>query len=41
MSDTVSFSKQGEIGLIKINNPPVNALNQSVRAGLKACVEQG
>ncbi len=41
MSDTVSFSKQGEIGLIKINNPPVNALNQSVRAGLKACVEKG
>lgn len=41
MSDTVSFSKQGEIGLIKINNPPVNALNQSVRAGLKTCVEQG
>ncbi len=40
MSDTVSFSKQGEIGLIKINNPPVNALNQSVRAGLKSCVEQ-
>ncbi|OUS12415.1 3-hydroxyacyl-CoA dehydrogenase [Gammaproteobacteria bacterium 53_120_T64] len=41
MSDTVSFSKQGAIGLIKVNNPPVNALNQSVRAGLKACVEQG
>jgi len=41
MSDTVSFSKQGAIGLIKINNPPVNALNQSVRAGLKECVEQG
>jgi 3-hydroxyacyl-CoA dehydrogenase len=41
MSDTVSFSKQGAIGLITINNPPVNALNQSVRAGLKACVEQG
>ena len=41
MSDTVSFSKQGAIGLIKVNNPPVNALNQSVRAGLKECVEQG
>jgi 3-hydroxyacyl-CoA dehydrogenase len=41
MSDTVSFSKQGAIGLIKVNNPPVNALNQSVRAGLKSCVEQG
>ncbi len=41
MSDTVSFSKQGSIGLIKVNNPPVNALGQSVRAGLKACVAQG
>ncbi|MEZ0149588.1 MAG: 3-hydroxyacyl-CoA dehydrogenase NAD-binding domain-containing protein [Candidatus Reddybacter sp.] len=41
MSDTVSFSKQGAVGLIKINNPPVNALSQSVRAGLKSCVEQG
>ncbi|OUS05524.1 3-hydroxyacyl-CoA dehydrogenase [Gammaproteobacteria bacterium 54_18_T64] len=41
MSNTVSFSKQGAIGLIKVNNPPVNALNQSVRAGLKTCVEQG
>ncbi|MBQ0721590.1 MAG: enoyl-CoA hydratase/isomerase family protein [Gammaproteobacteria bacterium] len=41
MSNTVNFSKQGSIGLIKVNNPPVNALNQSVRAGLKTCVEQG
>ncbi len=39
MSDTVSYSKQGEIGLIKVNNPPVNALCQSVRAGLKESVE--
>ncbi|MBQ0798549.1 MAG: enoyl-CoA hydratase/isomerase family protein [Porticoccaceae bacterium] len=41
LSDTVSFTKQGAIGLIKINNPPVNALGQSVRAGLKAAVELG
>lgn len=39
MSDTVSFSKQGAIGLIKVNNPPVNALCQSVRAGLKESVD--
>ncbi|MGK2913884.1 MAG: enoyl-CoA hydratase/isomerase family protein, partial [Porticoccaceae bacterium] len=41
MSTTVSFSTQGPIGLIKINNPPVNALCQSVRAGLKESVEKG
>ncbi|RLA47236.1 MAG: 3-hydroxyacyl-CoA dehydrogenase [Gammaproteobacteria bacterium] len=39
MSDTVSYSTQGNIGLIKVNNPPVNALCQSVRAGLKESVE--
>ncbi len=39
MSDTVSYSTQGVIGLIKVNNPPVNALCQSVRAGLKESVE--
>lgn len=41
MSDTVSFSRKNSIGLIKINNPPVNALSQSVRAGLKKAVEAG
>ena len=41
MSDTVSFSKQGAISLITVNNPPVNALSQSVRAGLKQSVETG
>lgn len=41
MSDTVSLSRQGSIGLIKVNNPPVNALSQSVRAGLKKSVETG
>jgi 3-hydroxyacyl-CoA dehydrogenase len=39
MSDTVHYSTQGPIGLIKVNNPPVNALCQSVRAGLKESVE--
>ena len=41
MSETVSFSRQGAIGLIKVNNPPVNALSQSVRAGLRDAVERG
>ncbi|HAD09825.1 MAG TPA: 3-hydroxyacyl-CoA dehydrogenase [Porticoccaceae bacterium] len=39
MSDTVTYSTQGAIGVIKVNNPPVNALCQSVRAGLKESVE--
>lgn len=33
-SPTVSLTQQGAIALIKIDNPPVNALSQSVRAGL-------
>ncbi len=37
----VSFSKQGNIGLISIDNPPVNALSQAVRAGLRDAVAQG
>jgi 3-hydroxyacyl-CoA dehydrogenase len=41
MSDAVTFSKQGRIGLITVSNPPVNALSQEVRAGLKACVAKG
>ncbi|OPL14626.1 MAG: 3-hydroxyacyl-CoA dehydrogenase [delta proteobacterium MLS_D] len=41
MSDVVSFSKEGPLGLITVNNPPVNALSQAVRAGLKTSVEKG
>ena len=41
MSEVVTFSKQGNIGLITVNNPPVNALAQAVRAGIKAGVEKG
>ena len=37
----VSFSKQGNIGVITVNNPPVNALSQPVRAGLRDAVAQG
>ena len=37
----VTFSKQGNIGLIIVNNPPVNALAQAVRAGIRDGVEQG
>ena len=41
MSDAVTFSRQGPIGLITVNNPPVNALSHAVRAGLKDAVAQG
>jgi 3-hydroxyacyl-CoA dehydrogenase len=37
----VTFSKQGNIGVITVNNPPVNALSQPVRAGLRDAVAQG
>ena len=41
MPEIVTFSKEGNIGLITINHPPVNALSQAVRSGIKACVEKG
>ncbi len=34
MSDAVRLERQGEIALITVNNPPVNALGQAVREGL-------
>ncbi|MGI9428126.1 MAG: 3-hydroxyacyl-CoA dehydrogenase NAD-binding domain-containing protein [Bythopirellula sp.] len=34
MSDEVRISKQGDIGVLTIDSPPVNALAQPVRAGL-------
>lgn len=37
----VQFSKEGNIGVIFVNNPPVNALSQAVRAGLEEGVKQG
>ena len=41
MSDAVSFTRDGEIGVITVANPPVNALSQPVRAGLKDAVQAG
>ena len=35
----VTLSQQGEIALISINNPPVNAIGQAVRAGLLDAVK--
>ncbi|MET0591947.1 MAG: 3-hydroxyacyl-CoA dehydrogenase NAD-binding domain-containing protein, partial [Polyangiaceae bacterium] len=34
MNKTVTFEKRGQIGIISVDNPPVNALSQSVRQGL-------
>jgi 3-hydroxyacyl-CoA dehydrogenase len=39
MSEVVTFSKVGRIGVATVNNPPVNALSQAVRAGLSAVVD--
>lgn len=35
MSNVVSYSVSGDIAVVSIDSPPVNAVNQSVRAGLK------
>lgn len=40
MSDVVQLSKRGRIGLIEVDNPPVNALSQAVRQGLQDAVNR-
>ena len=35
----VRYSREGDVALICIDNPPVNAVGQAVRAGLIACIE--
>jgi len=40
MSQPVTLLCDGEIGVITINNPPVNALSQPVRSGLMAAISQ-
>ncbi len=41
MSDLVAFDKQGSVGVITVNNPPVNALAQGVRQGLMDGIAKG
>lgn len=41
MSDVVSYQREDGIGLITIDNPPVNALGQAVRQGLLDAVNEG
>jgi 3-hydroxyacyl-CoA dehydrogenase len=38
MSDPVRFEKRGSIGIVTVDNPPVNALGQAVRQGLSVCL---
>ncbi len=40
MSKSVTYEAQGEIALICIDNPPVNAASRAVRAGLVEAIEQ-
>ncbi|MBV8818591.1 MAG: enoyl-CoA hydratase/isomerase family protein, partial [Acidobacteriaceae bacterium] len=39
MNELVSRSQQGEIGILTVNNPPVNALSPGVPEGIQAGVE--
>ncbi|MCT2558951.1 3-hydroxyacyl-CoA dehydrogenase NAD-binding domain-containing protein [Tsuneonella sp. YG55] len=41
MSDPISSRRDGEVLIIVSDNPPVNALGQAVRAGLKREIEAG
>jgi 3-hydroxyacyl-CoA dehydrogenase len=40
MSDLVHLTKDNDIAIITVNNPPVNALSQGVRAGIAEAIEQ-
>src|SRR6266704_5602387 len=40
MNQIVSLTRVEDIGVITVNSPPVNALSQPVRAGLKAAIAE-
>ena len=40
MSDLVQLSKQGDVAVITINNPPVNALGAGVPEGIEAAIAE-
>jgi 3-hydroxyacyl-CoA dehydrogenase len=40
MGDLVQFTKSGNIGIITINNPPVNALSPGVPEGISDAIDQ-
>ncbi len=39
MSELVNYARQGDIGVITINNPPVNALSPGVPEGIMASID--
>ncbi len=39
MSELVSLTKQGDVAVITVNNPPVNALSPGVPEGILASVQ--
>src|SRR5665213_2524453 len=41
MSETVRYERRGDIAVITLDNPPVNALSSSVRQGLADSLAQG
>ena len=41
MSDLVDYKKHGAVGVITINNPPVNALSPGVPEGIYESLQQG
>ncbi|MEP1521657.1 3-hydroxyacyl-CoA dehydrogenase NAD-binding domain-containing protein [Ascidiaceihabitans sp.] len=40
MSDPIAYERDGDVAVLTINNPPVNALSQAVRQGLMARMDQ-
>src|SRR5437867_13179055 len=40
ISESVSLDRQGRIAVVTVNNPPVNALSQHVRQGLRDAITQ-
>ena len=40
MSHPVSYARQGEIAVVTVDNPPVNATSQAVRAGLMEAINR-
>lgn len=40
MSDLVQFTKSGNVGVITINNPPVNALSPGVPQGISGAIDE-
>ena len=41
MSQAVRYQRRGSVGIITVDNPPVNALSQAVRQGLTDALAQG